>query len=309
MNINKYQQISINIFVLLFCITNIATAAVLYLEPSSGTYHQDNTFLVEIRLDTQGEYINTVEANLIFSSDILEVRDLSQGNSVLTLWVKEPSVTEDSPLLGLISFIGGVPGGYQGKDGLLLKIVFQAKEVSGGLSSAKVEFLDSCRVLLNDGLGTRAKLTTKGTVFTILPEKLEISKNEWQEEISKDKSSPQPFKIEISRDLSIFDGKYFIIFSTTDKETGIDHYEVKEGEKDWEKANSPHVLENQKLTADVWVKAIDKAGNEWMETLKAPNSVKIRWEIYVVLGLTLIGVIIITWMILKKLARYRSRNL
>jgi len=296
------KLVVLSFILVVFGVLPLATnAAILYLEPSAGEYHQGDTFIIEVKIDTQGEYINTIQADLTFSSEILKVQDISEGNSIINLWIKKPEIAEDSPPLDLISFSGGIPGGYQGKDGLLLKIVFQTKEIGGGWSSAEVDFLDSCQVLLNDGLGTPTKLTSKEAVFSILPEKLEISKNEWQEEISKDKTSPQPFKIEISRDLSIFDGKYFIVFSTTDKETGVDHYEVKEGKRDWKMAVSPYVLENQKLTSDIKVKAIDKAGNFWLETLEAPNKPEKGEGFYVILVLVLIFVIIILIRIFKRI--------
>ena len=55
------------IIFLIFLFLPLATeGAILYLEPSSGTYNQNDTFVVEARLDTQGEYINALE-NVILS--------------------------------------------------------------------------------------------------------------------------------------------------------------------------------------------------------------------------------------------------
>ncbi len=325
MNFYKFLQVSTS-FLLLFCIANIANAAILYLSPEIAQYYQGDVFFVEIRLDTQGETINAVEVNLSFDNDVLEFKDFSQGNSILTLWTEKPRVSDN-----IISFSGGVPGGYWGKDGLLGKLALQARgttqiatpqpsdEGEGqAQNNAEIKFLEGSRVLLNDGLGTLAKLETRGVVFEILTG--EGGRNLWQEEIDKDKILPEPFKIEISRDPEMFEGKYFIVFSTTDKQTGIDHYEVLEAEQrgwlrrltqkkeEWMVGNSPYVLENQKLTSDIKVKAIDKAGNFWMDTLKAQNKPEKKWEI-VFFGLVLILIIIILWITLKKLARYRSRNL
>ncbi len=279
------------VFGFLFFIFDFCQAAILYLEPSSGDYHLGDIFLADIRIDTQGEYINTVEADLSFSQEILGVEALSQGNSILSVWIKEPENKN-----GVIFFTGGIPGGYQGINGLLLKIAFRANRVS----SAEVKFLENSKVLLNDGRGTEANLSFKEARFNILTQEGQ-GKNLWQEEINKDKTSPQPFKIELSRDLSIFEGKYFIIFSTTDKETGIDHYEVKEGRGGWQVTSSPYVLKNQKLTDDIWVKAADKAGNEWMEVLKAQNKSGKKLVSYIILVFILALVIIgIGWIIRKK---------
>ena len=292
MNFYKFLQISIS-FLLLFCIANATNAAILYLNPASGDYRQGDIFIVEVRLDTQGEYINAIETNLSFPSDILEVKDLSSGNSVLTLWIKNPSFSGD-----VISFVGGTPAGYQGLDGLIGKIVFQAQEKAQ--DSAEIIFQESS-VLLNDGQGTKAKLSTKGAVFSILPLELKIPKDQWKRELERDKIPPLPFKVEISKDPAIFEGKYFITFSTTDKETGIDHYEIKEGKREWKTGTTPYVLKNQRLTDDIWVKAVDKAGNEWIEIVKAPKEPTWKYILHLILVLIMVTIVIgvVLWIVKK----------
>lgn len=292
-----------NIIVILIAgfvlLPTIVLAAKLYLEPAQGEYYQGDTFIVEIRLDTEKENINAAEVNLTFSQDILEVKDLSSGNSILTFWVKEPTFSNQK---GKVSFIGGIPGSYLGKDGVLGKIIFKVKE-GGEEREAEIKFLDNSKVLLSDKKGTEAILTTQEAIFKILPEIPEVIKKEWQEELEKDKIPPEPFKIEISQNSSIFEGKYFIVFSTTDKQTGIDHYEVKEGERKWKKAQSPYLLENQSLGEKIKVKVIDKAGNERIQMIK-PGRIeiekKISWKnIFPWIILIIIGIGIF-WRLIKR---------
>lgn len=268
-------------------------AAKLYLEPSEGKYHQGDVFIEEIRLNTQGEYINTVEINLSFPKEILEVKDLSKGNSILSLWIKEPSFSNQE---GKISFIGGIPAGYQGWDGLLAKIIFKVSETTSISTSeiARLKFLDTSQVLLNDGFGTPADLEMEQGILTILPKESEISEDEWQTELEKDTIPPEPFEAEIHQDISIFEGKYFLIFSTTDKQTGINYYEIKEGEKDWKKEKSPYLLEDQTLCSIIKVKAVDKAGNQRIAEVR-PKKLFPYWLII------LVGIGVICWII-------KSRN-
>lgn len=316
--VSRVVSRSLAIITLLLSIPSFTQGAVLYLEPSSGQYYQGDIFIVSARIDTEQECINTVEANLSFSQDILEVVDFSKGNSILTIWLKEPEISQGA---GLISFIGGIPGGYcgivpgdPGKSNLLGKIVFKVKEISGEPFSAEVKFLESSQVLLNDGLGTPAKLTTKGAIFTILPEKREVPKEEWQEELKKDNIPPEPFEIEIHQNPAIFEGKYFIIFSTTDKQTGIDYYEVCENlefriqnlgkiikkflySKSYilnscKRAESPYLLEDQTLQSIIKVKAVDKAGNERIAQWLPPTKPFPWWLILVIL----IGIGIVIWL-------------
>lgn len=125
---------------------------------------------------------------------------------------------------------------------------------------------------------------------------------DWSKKISYrvmvDSTPPEPFKLEIGKDPSMFDGKYFLSFSATDKSSGIDHYEVFEERKKtfgkeiaakWQRVASPYVLKDQELKSIIRVKAIDRAGNERIEELLLPAKPFPYW----VLGLILLGVAII----------------
>jgi hypothetical protein len=285
-NYNLKLKIIISlVFIFLFLPLIYAKAAILYFEPSQGEHHLGDTFIVDLRIDTEGECINTVKAIVAFPKEILEAKDFSTGNSILSLWLEGPKIDQKE---GLISFVGGIPGGFCGplpgepeKPNLLGRIIFRVRETNTKLENeteAKLEFLEGSQVLLNDGFGTPAKLTLKEAIFTILPEKLEIPKEEWQEELAKDDIPPEPFEIKISQDPSIFGGKYFIVFSTTDKQTGIDHYEVAEQRRtlrqttrNWKRTGSPYLLEDQSLKSIILVKAVDKAGNERIAEYRPPQ--------------------------------------
>ncbi len=295
---NHFSKSNLPALVFLFGLIGViiplgAEGAILYLEQASGEYHREDVFIVEIKLNTEGEYINTTKIDLTFSQEILEVKDFSKGNSILTLWVEEPTFSNKT---GTISFIGGIPGGYLGEDGPLGKIIFYAKE--GG--EVKIQFQEDSQILLNDGFGTKAELEKQGAAFNILSEKLKAPRDEWLGELKKDNILPEPFEIEISQDPSIFEGKYFIVFSTTDKQSGVDYYEVKEGERDWKKAESPYLLEDQALQGIIKVKAVDKAGNERIaEYIPLGYKPPKKLLSYLIIILILIGGGVIWWVIRK----------
>jgi len=278
-----------------------ARAAILYFKPDSGKYYQDETFSVQVMIDTEEDCINTVKGEIDFSKDVLEAVNFATGNSILTIWLQTPKIDQN---LGKISFIGGIPGGYcgplpgePGELDLLLKIFFKTKREG----MANLRFSEESQVLLNDGLGTPAKLTIKGAVFTILPGIPEIPKKEWQEELEKDNIPPEPFEIEIHRTPEIFEGKYFITFFTFDKQTGLDYFEVKEGKRNWEKAESPYLLEDQDLKSIIKVKAVDKAGNERLAEYIPPKKITWKdWLPWLILILIVASIIYWLWKIYTK---------
>ena len=266
-------------------IPTLVLAAELYLKSSEDNYYINEIFVVDIRIDVENnESINAVEAYLKFPNNILEIKDFSTGNSILT-FVEGPKINQEE---GLISFGGIVPGGYSGritgdpgKSNLLGKMIFQAISIG----SAQVLFQNNSEALLNDGKGTPAKLTTKGVIIEAeLPKEVQLHeppKDEWQQGLKKDRIPPEDFSLEIVK----INDKYYLVFITKDKDSGIDHYDVLEKSQalglltpiivKWIEADSPYLLKDQLLNSSIEVRAVDKAGNE--RIVKLPTTYSSPW--------------------------------
>ena len=85
-----------------------------------------------------------------------------------------------------------------------------------------------------------------------------------------DTEPPLDFVPVVIHDTQSYDGKYAIMFSTKDADSGIDHYEIKEGGGDWQAVTSPYVLKDQTLQGQVLVKAVDHIGNTKIEQVALP---------------------------------------
>ena len=125
--------------------------------------------------------------------------------------------------------------------------------------------IPSARVLLHDGIGTEAQLKREGLTLQVVES---VSPSDSFRE--RDRELPEPFKPEISRAEGLFDNKYFLVFATTDKGSGIDYYEVAElrgrrvedyDDLDWKREESPVILSDQSLRSFIYVKAVDRNGN------------------------------------------------
>ena len=316
------------VFVFLFLVFDFSYAAVLYLSPETQTVHIGDTFIQEIRIETQ-ESINAVEVYLTYPSDILEVVDVSFGNSILSVIAKEPNFSvipcheSSNDLCGLVSFAGGIPGGYTGRipgdpgiTNILGKIIFQVRETNAEQmrgTSAKIIFHDDSKVLLNDGLGTPADLEMRGADIKISAGVSELAKDQWQEQVGKDSILPESFYPQISQDQSTFNGQYFLVFSALDKQTGIDYYEVaelrpivekREITQKWQRAKSPYLLTDQTLRSIIKVKAVDKAGNQRIEIIKPAKKQFPYW----IVVLILIIAAIILWLVKRGTRRGTRRG-
>lgn len=145
-------------FVNLF-ITSIASAASLYLSPSSGSYTEGDSLSMSVYVSSDSA-INAISGILAFPQDKLEVISLSKGGSIMNLWVREPAFSNTG---GTVSMEGVVLNpGFIGKSGKILTINFKAKSAG----SAYISF-NSGSVLANDGYGTNVLSSLGEANFTI----------------------------------------------------------------------------------------------------------------------------------------------
>lgn len=296
MSMSKLQNKSLILFSLLifgFVSLPLSVSAQTYrifVSPEVKEVYKDDVFVMEIRISSPEQMINAIESVLLFDKDKLEVKELSTGGSLFVLWPQKPTFSNED---GKISFVAGTPDGFQGENALVLKIIFLAKNEG----EAKLDFEDTTSFFLADGKGTQVTPWLKSLIVNILERPTEITpKDERQEIIIKDKNPPEPFEIKLAKDPFVFDNQYFISFFTTDRESGIAHYEVKEGDRDFAQAESPYLLKDQSLRSLIQVKAVDKAGNERIAQLMPPKK-PFPWGIVI---LILVGLVIVIWWMIKK---------
>ena len=297
-------------FALLAAGPSLAHGAQIYLDPATGKYPPGVTFAVNVRLDNGGQCINATEVDLAYPKSLLQAVSASDGDSILSLWIKPPTVYGD---YGLVSFVGGLPGGYCGRvagdanlSNKLATIYFRFPTSTFSASTtipqvANLSFLSSTRAVVNDGLGTLAPLTLGGASYSPILKGQYAAQDLWADAIQNDTTPPEPFTVGVYKDPSLFGGQLFAVFSTVDKQTGIDHYEVAEvptadlkkpeNQWNWARAVSPYLLKNQNLDGLVEVRAIDAAGNERLEsysTQKLPPTTP--WQVRIFAYLAVIGV-------------------
>ena len=265
-----------------------AFAATLYLDPASSTLARGDAQVVSVRLDTNevaDECINAVEGVLQLTGPVSAV-DTSLGNSIFSIWIEPPSISQDGKQ---VTFAGGIPNGYCGRiDGdprltnNLFDIIVRTTAIAstdGVTMNGQISFTNQTFAYLNDGFGTIAPLQLFPKEFSVLPQLSTDVLDPWKDLVSADTINPQPFSILLEQTSPSLRDQYYITFSTTDKQTGIDRYEVIEestsrlssftwgsASAPWIETRSPYVLKDQSLNSVIRVKAIDKAGNEYIAT-------------------------------------------
>lgn len=302
-NMNRSARaIVVSVVGLLAAVPCVASAAMLYVNPTEGTYGLSDTFIADVRLDNQNECVNAIHVELHYPTDTLRAVDFSKGESILSLWIEEPKIDTDR---GIVTFSGGIPGGYCGRiagdpvlSNVLGRIVFSV--VGADATRAEVTLADTSVVYLNDGQATRAHLTTQSGSYVIQKTPLARA-NPWLIEVGEDKTPPDPFVITIESTRRVFGGNYYAVFATQDKQSGVDHYEIFERGV-WRTASSPHQLKDQYLLGGIQVKAIDKAGNERLGTYiegsaapRVPKEENYTHIIAIIFGLLCVGAVMWYW--------------
>jgi hypothetical protein len=315
--------------------TFVVHAAILYMDPNEAELKRGDTMVVSVRIDTEdGECVNVVDGVITYSENIQPV-DTSRGNSIFSLWVEEPKIDKANHT---ITFAAGLPNGYCGRipgdpqlTNNVIDLLFQSPGLQIGSSAsgndARIDFNPQTHVLLNDGFGTDAPLSTFGSHIALSREPGSSVLNEWQNTVQGDEVPPEKFSIALEHTLNAFSGKYFVTFNTTDKQSGIDHYEIIEeplASKNlfgwgavtapWKTAQSPYVLDDQSLNSTIRVKAIDKAGNEYIATYVPDASTRtLSYDNLIIIGglaaagaLLLIGLSLAVFFILR--ARRRKKE-
>lgn len=149
-----------------------------------------------------------------------------------------------------------------------------------------------------------------GVWYFIFREK-ELNK-EWGEpktlKIRVDTAPPELIWLELRRDPELFEGKYHLLFHTTDKGSGLDFYQILEDGEKYSPVESPFVLRNQTLGEEIVIRALDEAGNIRELKVSLPATKISIWKFGLWVLLTLISIITIVvsvyWVYTKDRRKY-----
>ena len=131
---------------------------ILAIYPEGGTFLNGQNFEVNVHVVTP-KSINAIAAQVAFPADKFQVVRVSQGDSILKLWIIDPQASNEE---GVVRFAGGLPNpGFRG-DGNVITILFHARGTGWG----SVGF-SGASVLANDGKGTNVLEGTRAGAFFI----------------------------------------------------------------------------------------------------------------------------------------------
>ena len=257
----------VSFFTLIVFLPFAAHASTLYFDSQEKVVGTSTPFTIALNIDSDVS-INTISVALNIPENLIP-KTITTGNSIINLWIDSPVFDQSTRIL---LFSGSIPGGYVGKGGRLLEISFSA--ITDGPSI--INFSPQTLVLKNDSHATQDSVTAIPLNLTINPSKENLDVT------LPDTVPPEPFAPLIARDPLIQSGAWMLVFGTTDKDSGINHYEVQEidsatyQDNNWHVVVSPFVLYDQSLSKTIFVKAVDENGNSIIERV-APTFAKTQY--------------------------------
>ncbi|MFA6514777.1 MAG: hypothetical protein WCT42_00740 [Candidatus Paceibacterota bacterium] len=292
----KYVFKLMVLFLVIGFVPSFANAANIYFETTKNTVSVGDIFIVSAKIDSKGTEVNSVEGDFVLdlNNSNIVVNDFSLAKSIFSLWPRTPSLSKDG---NTISFVGGVPGGFDLDKAILFNIILQADKEGDIKISPK-----NIAVFANDGKGTRLPIEVSSLDIKVLPKNESVApNNEWSTLVTGDKTNPEDFDIVVGKDSTLFEGRRFAFFTAVDNQSGISYYEVSENDNPAIRSGSMYVLENQgEDDINLKVTAYDKAGNKTDSVYKKPG--------FMVFGfpLSFFIIIIISWFLFMRIKRNKK---
>lgn len=280
-----------------------AESALISIKNPSEKVSVGDVVVLSVLIDTENQNINVVEGDvsIVMGGDNIVIKDLSVAGSSFLLWPVKPSFSQS---LNKISFTAGIPGGINKRDAILFKIILQIQaEGQIVLSPANI------KAFVNDGRATPVQIKFSPITFSSSALGDGGGVNNWGKIIIGDNKKPFGLMAEIGSDSSLFEGKTFVAFSAFDNESGIDHYEVKEGDREVVRSGSIYVFQNQQKLEPTLIIAYDKAGNSRKLWLREKTTLeKINLPIIIFYSISIILLIMALFRIFKAFKDYKKNE-
>ncbi len=246
-------------------------------------------------LEPSTEAINALAGELEIISGKAEFTEIQDGESIISAWVERPSIQNKK-----IVFAGIIPGGFSGQytpysqapqPGLILKVGLASPSDGEVIIAFK-----NPQAFYREGVSAP---------ITLLPETLKITFHKGTVSnaagVTEDKIPPQNLTLDVMRLGEGADG-WFALFSADDFDSGLQGFEIQEQPGNvpdaaaWRRAESPQRLEDQKRKSYIFVKAIDRSGNEAAISLPPQeNSFWTEWSNSVGLALLALALLLIIY--------------
>ncbi len=137
---------------------HITEAATLYLLPESQNLNIGQEFFIDVKVNSEGNFINAVQTNITLPANI-EITEITKQNSIFNFWIEDPNISENKNQL---NFVGGTAKGVSGESLQILRLNCKAI----GTGAGTIEMSEAV-VTANDGKGTNILSTLENIDISV----------------------------------------------------------------------------------------------------------------------------------------------
>lgn len=225
---------------LLILLVPLPSLAAFEIQRTSG---QETSRIVVFLLATTTS-INAVEGTLVVPEGAT-VSSVYTGSSVITSWVELPRISGNT-----IRFAGIIPGGFTGSVRAGEGLTGSSELFSFEISGSGPFIMTNAYQYLNDGIGTRVAVPS----FEVTPREVPGTTSQEDDRIP-------PEYVEATLDRTLVEGRVALLIDAYDARSGIDRFEVQEGNGEWVRSMAAYVIEDESGLKPISVRAYDGAGN------------------------------------------------
>ncbi len=296
MKFNFFKKWLVGIILSGVSLSVVYSAEILISAPAKNANNR-NPVMVQVLLDSKRDTISGISGNFSFPSDLYTLSDISTESSVVSLWVKQPTISQEKYLDGRthVQFEGIFPGGFKGvespyyqgvRPGIVFSVKLTPKNKGKGVFTVD-------EIVLNEFSSSASPLPTMSAIksFEIpaLPTEtpsLEI--------IPFEIKSPTLTAL-ITRDPLINNNAWYVIINEREQKSSIEKVLIAETNNrhpfsvddfTWRQVESPHVLFFQNRTKYVHIKVIYSNNSYAFRTLPpVENSQSIPFASRILVGI------------------------
>lgn len=256
----------------------VSHAAMIVIESPSKTTSNRSPVIVRVMLDPEKDTLSGIAGNFSYPTDLFTLGNISTESSVVSLWAKQPAVSDERYLDGRthIAFEGIFPGGYAGvrsayyegvKPGVVFSVTLIPKNKGAG-----VLMVDD--VLLNEYNSEATPLPAVGTAKSI--ENPVLSDVYYTAPLPGKEVESPTLSAFISHDQLINNNAWYLMVNEREQKSSIEKIYVAEtdeylallvDEYAWHQEKMPYVLRFQQRTKYVHVKVVYSNNTYSLRTL------------------------------------------
>lgn len=275
---NYFFKKAIIVFVATLSLHSVVYGASISIASPDKALANRQPIIIQVFLDLDGETVSGISGSFSYDADLFSLDTISSENSIVSLWIKQPTISHDMYLDGRthITFEGIFPGGYSGIRSPYYQEVIPGKLFTVTLipknSGAGNFVVDTIELNAYNSEATPIK-TESSIRQIIVPRLTGTASNSVHAPVEVKSNGVSSF---VTRDPLVNSNVWYLVTNDEQGKSAIDTLYVAEtddwnahlvDEREWKKASNQYILLYQNRTKYIHIKILYSDSTYTLTTL------------------------------------------